>query len=249
MRLPGTGHGIDWSAPDPLGLHTDVPPPPPPPTAPRPPSLFWPTIGATMIALAALAVVDLAGVSVSHAAYVLVALGGVGLGLLVGAFFGRARSLIPVGLLLVPAAAFAIVAPNPSFGQINATPHSADEVLPSYDMTAGQVHLDLSSIDRPGQAAGRTVDIDVLTGEVQVVLPQEDVGRGRLLGEGRSARTSRTRRSRRDDDRLFHVLPRTPANQLLPHPLDIEMGAGEVTVIRSRTCPRIDVVALVAIRN
>ena len=223
---PGTGHGIDWSAPDPLGLHTDVPPPPPPPTAPRPPSLFWPTIGATMIALAALAVVDLAGVSVSHAAYVLVALGGVGLGLLVGAFFGRARSLIPVGLLLVPAAAFAIVAPNPSFGQINATPHSADEVLPSYDMTAGQVHLDLSQIDDPDKLLGRAVDIDVLTGEVQVVLPK-----GIPVAVSSSAKVGQLNILNREVDgtTISSDVPAAgdPVSYLT---LDIEMGAGEVTV-------------------
>jgi phage shock protein PspC (stress-responsive transcriptional regulator) len=226
----GPGDGIDWSAPDPLGLHSDVPPPPPPPPAPRPPSLFWPTIGATMIALAALAVVDLAGVSVSHAAYVLVALGGVGLGLLTGAFFGRARSLIPVGLLLVPAAAFAIAAPNPSFGQINATPGSADDVQRSYDLTAGQVHLDLSQVDDPDQLPGRTVDIDVLTGEVQVVLPK-----GIPVAVSSSAKVGQLNILNREvDGTTIDSDVISPAAGSGPYlTLDIEMGAGEVTVIRS----------------
>ena len=223
------GDGIDWSAPDPLGLHTDVPPPPPPPRAPRPPSLFWPTIGATLIALAGLAVVDLFGVPVSHAAYVLVALGGVGLGLLVGAFFGRARSLIPVGLLLVPAAAFAIVAPNPSFGQIDARPGTAAEVSDSYEMTAGQIDLDLSHVDDPAGLVSRTVEIDVLTGEVQVVLPEDvpvavssSANAGQLDVLGREV-----------DGTTVDSEVTDPADAPGPYlTLDIEVGAGEVTVVR-----------------
>ncbi len=220
--------GIDWSAPDPLGLHTDVPPQGAPP-APRPPSLFWPTIGATLIALAALAVVDLAGLSVSRAAYVLVALGGVGSGLLVGAFFGRARALIPVGLLLVPASAFAIVAPNPSFGQLDATPSTAGQVSDSYDMTAGQINLDLSQVDDPADLLNRTVEIDLLTGEVQVVLPE-----GVPVVVDSSAKAGQLNVLGREvDGTTVDSGVTDPAEDPGPYlTLDIEIGAGELTVVR-----------------
>jgi predicted membrane protein len=129
----------------------------------------------------------------------------------------------------VPAAAFAIVAPNPSFGQLDATPSTGAQVSDSYDMTAGQIHLDLSQLDDPSDLLNRTVEIDVLTGEVQVVLPG-----GVPVVVNSSAKAGQLNVLGREVDGTTVDSDVTdPAADPGPYlTLDIEIGAGELTVVR-----------------
>jgi hypothetical protein len=117
-----------------------------------------------------------------------------GVGLLVGTFWGRAWGLIPIGLLAVPVVAVAALAGSvPVEGDVaerTFQPTTAAEVRPSYRLTGGELILDLSRVDfGPGSPP---IEASVGGGRILVVVPDEVAAniRGRagvgsldLLGE------------------------------------------------------------------
>jgi phage shock protein PspC (stress-responsive transcriptional regulator) len=221
---------VDWSQPDPLGLYTPPAAPPASPSPPRAPSLFWPTVGGALLAVGGLALVDAFGAAVAAVAYPLLALGAVGLGLILGSIGSRSRGLIPLGVLLSIGVVVASIAPDPRFGQITAIPHTGAEVQSSYELTAGEVNLDLTKIDDI-QDLNRTIAVDVVTGHISVTVPagvdvsvQSHANAGDLEILGRQANGT---------DAELAVSPdhaTDPAPDLV---LDLHVGLGEVDVIRS----------------
>jgi hypothetical protein len=130
----------------------------------------------TCLALGVLAVTDVAGASYPVAAYLAVPLGVIGLGLLVGAWLGRARWLIFPGLALT--VALVIVSSAESWNarhfarqQDNVTwqPASVAELNGNYRLDVGTGTLDLSKIDFRDQSV--PVDIRANLGDVIVILP------------------------------------------------------------------------------
>jgi phage shock protein PspC (stress-responsive transcriptional regulator) len=131
------------------------------------------TVGATMLTAGIFGVVAATGAAHPQPADVLAAcVGVVGLGLLVGAFVGRARwSLIPLGLLLVACLAAADALPR------NLTWTSGDRtwapvgtaVQRSYVLGAGDATLDLTQLT-PGQ--NLTISSSTGAGELLVVVPR-----------------------------------------------------------------------------
>jgi phage shock protein PspC (stress-responsive transcriptional regulator) len=222
---------VDWSQPDPLGLYTQseepsVPPPPPPP---RPPSLFWPTIGSALVAVGTLALVDLIHGGVAPAAYPLLGLGVVGLGLIIGSVGARSRGLIPVGVLLAVGVVLASVAPDPRFGQITATPHTAADIQASYELTAGEVDLDLTHVDDVSDL-NRTIEIKVVTGHINVMVPagvdlivESHATAGDLEILGRQADGTNPE---------LDVTPDNPTATVPDLVLDLQVGLGEVDVTK-----------------
>jgi hypothetical protein len=79
-----------------------------------------------------------------------VALTTIGLGLLVGAWLGRARVLILLGVLLSIALAISTAAridqPDRRVDNITAVPTKVDEILPKYETDFGGIELDLSRV-------------------------------------------------------------------------------------------------------
>ncbi|GAA4348112.1 PspC domain-containing protein [Angustibacter luteus] len=156
-----------------------APVPPPPPLPPRPPKprshLFGITFSLGLIALGVLGAADLYGADVPTGAYPALALGIVGLGLLVGAWFGRARGLIFWGILLVPVMLVATIA-----GEARSISHRAVDKnvvvtqvdqLPSDDRYgAGQVEYDLTGLDLTGQTASMGAQMGF--GEIVVTVPR-----------------------------------------------------------------------------
>lgn len=97
----------------------------------------------------------------------------VGLGLVVGAFAGRSRGLVVLGVALMVATTATAVAGTAfrgGFGERTWAPLTADAVRPVYRLGTGDARLDLS---RLVLAPGQTVDIEVRqgVGELRVVLP------------------------------------------------------------------------------
>ena len=222
---------IDWSQPDPLGLYTrsEVPPAPPPPPLPLPPSLFWPTIGAALVAVGALALIDLTHGGVVPAAYPLLALGVVGLGLVLGSVGARSRGLIPVGALLAVGVVLASIAPDPRFGQIVATPQTGADIQDAYKLTAGEVDLDLTQVDNV-QDLNRTITIKVVTGQINVTVPEgvdvtveSHATAGDLKILGRQADGT---------DPELAVAPDHPTDAAPDLVLDLRVGLGEVDVMQ-----------------
>ena len=172
-----------------------VPPPPVPVKPPRPKSrLGGVVVSLACVALGILALVDISGGAVSGGAYVATALAVVGLGLVVGAWMGRARWLILPGVLLTLALIGNSVAasgpwPNPmrpgSTGNLTWSPTTPDSVDRNYRLDAGNGTLDLSHVD----FTDHSVDVELSTnvGDLVVILPPKvdvDVDAKVSFGDG-----------------------------------------------------------------
>ena len=200
---------------------------------PRAPSM----LGRVVLGAAALAggggiLLDNLGVlRVSAAAMLAVILLVIGAGLVLGAWWGRARWLIVPGLVLTLVLAVSSVAPasfGDGVGERSWYPTSVSEVEDNYVLGAGRLLVDLSEVTSP-ERLGR-VEARVGLGELVVVAPSQvpltvrgDVGAGEmdLLGE-RDGGT----------DLSGEVHSSEGAAQGGPLVLDVEVGLGELTVRR-----------------
>lgn len=154
-------------------------PAPVPPRPPRPRSVLLPaTLSVGLIALGVLGAVDgTTGVSVPSAAYPALALAVVGLGLLVGARYGRSRLLIVVGLLLAVATSAASAVDRfdvPHGGDVNQVvrPALVAAVPASAGFRTGSVTYDLSGLDFGAATATTAMDLSIGAGEIVVVVPE-----------------------------------------------------------------------------
>lgn len=138
----------------------------------RGPILFWFTLALIALSLGVLGIVDLAGAAVQDPAYPALALAVTGVMLLVGAFYGRAGGLIAVGLVAALATAGSTAAGEVDAGQIDTAPRLAAAVDDSYTVTAGQIVLDLSRVTDLDALDGRTIDLDVTFGQIEVIVPE-----------------------------------------------------------------------------
>ena len=184
-RAPFAPHG-------PYAGHTSAAPPRPPrpPRPPKPPrersKLGRITFFAVLMVLGVLALIDVAAASVSVSAYFAAALATIGLGLLVGAWFGRARGLIM--LALIATLGLAISSGVERFGgqvaNSNYQPQSISQVADRYDFKVGDVTLDLRAVDFTGVQQDTTVTMDL--GQVRVLLPDNvDTSAGVAVENGR----------------------------------------------------------------
>ncbi len=107
--------------------------------------------------------------------YLALVVGVIGLGLLVGAWFGRPGGLVVLGVVLIPILvlsrlAAAGVADFTSVGQLHHRPGSVEDIREAYGLGVGGLIIDLRDVD----FAGRTVQMEtqVGIGEVLVRLPE-----------------------------------------------------------------------------
>src|SRR6266542_3893021 len=152
-------------------------PPVTPPLPPRPPRPRSPlgriTLSLMLLTLGVLAAIDLAGGNISGPGYVAMALATVGFGLLVGAWFGRARWLIAPGLVLAlvlatSSAARSIGDTLPERAAVWA-PATVAEIDPRYHLDVGRATLDLSQVDFTERRVDIAVSVDL--GRLTVILP------------------------------------------------------------------------------
>jgi len=148
-------------------------------SAPRPkrePSRLGRLIfGIALLALGMLGIADLAGVPVPGVFYVAAALAIVGVGLVVGAWFGRARGYIAIGIIL------SLLLPIVSDeghrdrtvrpGSVSWTPLTAAEISDSYNHRFGDATLDLSNVDFNGHDVD--IDVGISFGELRVIVPDK----------------------------------------------------------------------------
>jgi phage shock protein PspC (stress-responsive transcriptional regulator)/predicted membrane protein len=155
-----------------------TPPPwtPPPPRPPRPRSpLGLVTLSIALVVAGALVAWNLVSTRDVPAESVLaICLAVVGIGLVVGAFAGRARGLIFVGAVLVVATAIASVSfagLRGGFGTRTWAPRTVAGVHDTYRLGAGDARLDLSHVQF---APGETVNLRYRQGlgTVLIVLPE-----------------------------------------------------------------------------
>ena len=166
-----------------------VPPAPTPRKPPKPPSVLVPVTFSLLAVLVGAA--TLFGLSVTTGlALALLLTGGA---LIVGAWRGRARWLIPLGLVLSVALAGASLIDVPvrgGAGDIAYRPLTVDEIHTPYRLGAGELVVDLRDIDFDGQTV--TVVASVAAGHVVVDLPPDvavdvdaHVGAGNVMIFGR----------------------------------------------------------------
>ncbi len=133
----------------------------------------------------------LAGVSLTTGlALALLLTGGA---LIVGAWRGRARWLIPVGLVLSVALAGASLIDVPirgGAGEIDYRPLTVAEIRTPYRLGAGELVVDLSGIDFGGETV--TIVASVAAGHLDIIVPRDvaldvdaHVGAGNLILLGR----------------------------------------------------------------
>lgn len=159
------------------------------PPRPRSP-LGWYAMGAALVGIGLLAVAN----NVSDAAVDLgqffgLAFGVIGIGLIIGTWWGHARMLILLGILLLPfafAASLITVPIQGGFGAHTYSPTAVEELRGEYRLVGGQVLLDLTGIEAGDEPI--VIAASVAMGEVRVLLPEDAnleldtaVGGGRLL--------------------------------------------------------------------
>lgn len=150
------------------------PPTPPAPPAPdRGPKLFGPTVALLLVALGSLGLYDSVGGDVVDAAYPALALTVVGVMLVVGAFVGRAGGLIFLGVVAALALGITASAQDnwSTDTRLSRTPATAADVRTSYDITAGQIRLDLTEVEDLENLDGRRLDLEATAGEILVIVP------------------------------------------------------------------------------
>ena len=176
-----------WTAPS-WGPPVSPPPPPPyiavPPMPPAPPKersyLGVLTLSAMIATLGGLSIVDLSGVAVPVTAYVVAALAVVAAGLILGAWIGRSRGLIALGIVLavgiVPAAVVDVVAGSDwgdwrNAHDLRVHPQVPSDLDPVYDYGAGSIRIDLTDLDFEGEELGTRIDLGA--GEVVIMVPAD----------------------------------------------------------------------------
>lgn len=151
--------------------------PPPPPKAKRPRSrLGLLTFSVVLVVLGAMALVDLAGYDVLTGGYVAAALIAVGLGLVIGTWFGRARWLIALGIVLSLGLASVFGADQMrgrwDGGSVTWAPTSIDQLQDTYRHDIGDAKLDLTAIDFAGKQS-REIDVRIDVGNLEIIVPPD----------------------------------------------------------------------------
>ena len=167
-------------------------------------------------------------------AIIAAALGVVGLGLVVGAYVGRARGLVALGVLLtllVSAAAVADIPVRGGVGDRTWRPATVSDLHDPYRLGVGQSELDLTQLDLA--SAGRTrVEIRQGVGHLLVIVPDNvvvrvvaDANAGEVLLPGQHS-VNGTDLSERV------VLPEGSAPSAAVLVVDAELGVGSLEVRR-----------------
>ncbi len=155
---------------------------------PRSP-LAWYVLGAMLAGIGLLALVtNISGADVDLGQFFGLSLGVIGIGLVVGTWWGHARLLILLGLLLLPLAITAsfITAPiEGGLGYHRFSPTSPQELRDEYRLVGGRMVLDLTGMEASAEPIH--IAASVAAGQMLVVLPPgaevevtSEVGAGEL---------------------------------------------------------------------
>lgn len=136
--------------------------------------LGWYVIAGALLLMGALAVVDIiANVRVTPGQYFGAGLLDLGIGLVVGAWWGRARLIGLLALLILPVAvvaAFLTVPLEGGFGSHEYQPQAIAEVAPAYHIVGGRLVIDLSRLPAGSQRV--KLDASVGVGTMYVIVPK-----------------------------------------------------------------------------
>lgn len=137
------------------------------------------TLSMTLLVVGAVGLVDLAGYSVPAAGYLAAALATVGLGLVLGAWVGRSRGLVALGLALALALGMAAVVDRydspwwRAGGSVTFVPSSLADLQDGYEARAADLQLDLREIDFAESTEPVHVEARVGVGNLLILLPPD----------------------------------------------------------------------------
>ncbi len=151
--------------------------PAPEPRAPRPPRerspLGWFGLGVALLVVGGAAVLqNLGAIELRLVAFPAIALVILGVTMLVGTLFGRARWLTLPALLVVPfllVASMITVPLEGGVGDLYEFPRSASEVQAEYRRVVGGINLQLNSLD--GADTSVTIESSTGVGEISILVP------------------------------------------------------------------------------
>ncbi|WP_316523697.1 PspC domain-containing protein [Kitasatospora brasiliensis] len=156
----------------------------------------------------------------------------VGLTLLVGAKFGRARRLAATGLLLTLVLAFVGHSPKSvgdAVGNRTWTVASAADLSDRYNLGAGDIRLDLSAVDPAG--AVLTTRVDLGAGDMTVIVPDDvTVNVTTKIGLGNVSVPGAQRDGTGRHDYLIGPANGQPAKGTLN--LELGLGLGNIKVVQ-----------------
>ncbi len=203
------------------------------PARPRSP-LGWYVIAALLLSIGSMALVSQAArVEVGPGQFFGAALAVIGIGLVVGAWWGRARILILLALLLLPVAVTASFVTAPlkgGVGDVRFAPANSAELRTEYRLIGGRLVLDLTDLV-PSSWGRIHIAASVALGQLVIILPHDAsvelharVGAGDVILFG-SQDTGTSLESR-----FVRTHPYGPT-----YVLDLESGIGEVMVATDAT--------------
>jgi phage shock protein PspC (stress-responsive transcriptional regulator) len=224
-----------------------IPPMPPMPPIPQVPSMPQPkrpprersklgrlTFFAVVVVLGLMAAIDMAGASIAVSVYFAAALVTIALGLVVGAWLGRARGLIALGLI---ASLGLIVSTGAErwggeIGNSVYRPATIQAIPDRYDFDVGNVTIDLHHLNFADQQP-QNIAVHMKFGQLKVLLPenvdttgtvQMDNGRAQILGKNYDGREV--------DVQRFTDLGSDGAAGGGTLNLDLQMDTGNLEVLR-----------------
>jgi len=149
--------------------------PPPPPRVRERSTLGFMTFGVLLVAIGIVTLLDVQNlITFEPVQYLAMALGIIGVGLLVGSVAGRARWLIVPGLVLLPFVFVASLIHVPwegGFGERNYRPLGAGTTTNEYHLIAGAMTIDLRGLDATGF---HDIEATTAAGKILIIVP--DIG-------------------------------------------------------------------------
>ncbi len=140
------------------------------------------TMAVVLIAVSTMALIEVADIAhFEPVEYVGAVMAVIAVGLLVGAFIGRAMWLIIIGLLLIPVLLVAALLPKVetwSFGDPYYRPATIERVQDSYGLGFGQLTLDLTRLSPDELAEIGEIEASLGAGEMNIILP---IGTGAIV--------------------------------------------------------------------
>ena len=240
-QTPGTAYATapaTYAASPPPSYPTTPMPyyPPYPPPPPRERSVLGRiTLSVALIVVGVLIAVNIeTHRAIPVEAVLAAALGVVGLGLVVGAFIGRARGLVVWGVLLtiaVTIASFAHVPYKGGVGDRTWTPRTLEQVQANYRLAIGDAELNLSKLDFTGVARQR-VDVKQGVGDLTITVPSNVVVRIKTHVHGGDLSCRGSGRSTARPPAPHHVA-QGPAAGSAVLVVDAELGVGTLEVDRA----------------